>query len=79
MMEDEKALRAIIEETVTKTLERIGFTIDTPNAIQADMIYIRKAREGSEEITKWVRRTTVGVAMSGVLFSLWQGIKLGLR
>ena len=75
MTMDEKALRLIIEETVTKTLEHIGFTVEEPTHIQADMIYLRKAREGSEEIHKWIRRTSVGAAVSGALYSLWQGIR----
>jgi hypothetical protein len=74
-MMDEKTLRAIIEETVTQTLEHVGFTIDKPNHIQADMIYLRKAREGSEEVQKWFRRTAISVAVTGTLYSLWKGIR----
>lgn len=72
---DDVALRIIIKETVEQTLERLGFTVDAPHAIQADMIFIRKSREGSEEIHKWIRRTAVGIAVSGVLYSLWKGLK----
>lgn len=72
---EEKAIRHIIQETVENTLERMGFTVDEPSKLQADMIYVRKAREGSEEIQKWARRSAVSAAVSGLLFSLWQGIK----
>lgn len=72
---DDTTLRIIIEETVTRTLKHVGFTVEEPTHIQADMIYLRKAREGSEEIQKWIRRTAVGAAVSGALYSLWQGIR----
>lgn len=72
---DEKALHGIIEETVLRTLEHVGFTVDTPTEIQADLIYVRKARQGAEEVHKWVRRTSISVAISGALYSLWQGIR----
>ena len=75
MTVDEKALRAIIEETVTRTLEHIGFTVEEPNHMQADMIYLRKARQGSEEIHKWIHRTAVGAAVSGAIYSIWQGVR----
>lgn len=76
---DEQALRRIIDETVHQTLEKLGFTIDEPNAIQADMIYVRKARTGSEEVQKWVHRTAVGVAVTGALYTLWQGIRQAVQ
>lgn len=77
-MMDEKTLHAVVKEAVEETLRHVGFTVDAPHQIQADMIYLRKAREGSEEVQKWVRRTAVGVAVSGALFSLWQGIRQSL-
>lgn len=75
---DEATLRRVIEETVMRTLGHIGFTVDAPNQIQADLIYVRKARQGAEEIHKWVRRTSISVAITGALYSLWQGIRHSL-
>ena len=75
---DEKALRTVIEETVTRTLEHVGFTVEMPNEIQADLIYIRKARQGAEEVQKWIRRSAISAAASGAIYSLWQGIKHSL-
>lgn len=72
---DEATLRKVIEETVTRTLGHIGFTVDMPREIQADLLYVRKARQGAEEVHKLVRRTAIGVAVSGALYSLWQGIR----
>jgi len=72
---DERVLREVIEETVARTLRHVGFTVDMPHEIQADLLYVRKARQGAEEVQKWVRRTAVSVAISGALYSIWQGIK----
>ena len=72
---DEISARVIIKEAVEQTLERLGFTVDEPTRLQADMMYLRKAREGNEEMQKWIRRTAIGVFVTGLLYSLWQGIK----
>lgn len=76
---DEAALRRIIEETVMRTLGHVGFTVDAPNEIQADLIYVRKARQGADEVVKWVRRASISAALSAALYSVWQGIRHGLE
>jgi len=68
-------LEIVIQRTVHTTLTSLGFTIDDPNAVQRDMAYLRKARNGSEEVATWVKRSVIGVGVSGVLFALWNGIK----
>lgn len=68
-------MQRVIEETVMRTLRHVGFTVDTPHEIQADLLYVRKARIGAEEVQKWIRRTSVGVAVTGALYTLWQGIR----
>lgn len=72
---DEATTRIVVKEAVEQTLERMGFTVDEPNKLQADMIYVRKAREGSEEVQKWIRRTAISVAITGMLYSIWQELK----
>lgn len=72
---DEATTRIIVKEAVEQTLERLGFTVDEPNKLQADMIYVRKAREGSEEVQKWIRRTAISVAITGMLYSIWKELK----
>jgi len=75
----EAYLKRIVRESVQETLDSLGFTTDQPYQIQADMMYLRKARIGSDEVAKWVRRTAVTTAVSGVLYALLEGIKLGLK
>jgi len=75
----ESQLRELMRETVHATLSSLGFTTDAPHQIQADMMYLRKARLGSDEVAKWVRRTTISVGVSGLLFALFEGIKLGIK
>jgi len=35
----------------------------------------RKSRQGSDEVLKWVKRSTITIAISGMLVAIWQGIK----
>jgi hypothetical protein len=66
----EAYLRMIMRETVRETLERMGFTIDDPQAIQADMHYVRRARESSEELSRWVRRAALSLLLAGTSWVL---------
>jgi hypothetical protein len=75
----EAYLKRIVRESVHETLSSLGFTTEQPHQVQADMMYLRKARIGSDEVAKWVKRTTLSVAVSGLLYALFQGIKLGMR
>lgn len=76
---NETALKKIVRESVHETLASLGFTPDEPHAMQADMLYVRKAREGSDELLRMVRRSAVMVAVSGMIYALIEGIKLSLK
>lgn len=68
-------IRKIVEQTVEQTLKNVGFTTDRPHDIQADQIYLRKARQGSDEIAKWAKRSMLAIALSSGAFALWEGFK----
>lgn len=72
-------LREIVRDAVQETLVSLGFTTDAPHQLQADMMYLRRARLGSDEVAKWVRRTTISVGVSGLLYALLEGIKMGVK
>ncbi len=72
-------IRSIVTQAVTETLQNIGFTTNTPNEIQADLVYLRKARQGNDEVTKWVKRSILAILLSGLFLALWEGIKQLLR
>lgn len=76
-MEEElkKAIRCAVREGIEDALTKYGVDTSDPNAMQADMLYLRKSRTGSDEIIKWTKRSCIAAAVSGVLVALWQGIK----
>jgi hypothetical protein len=64
-------IRQIVHASVTEALGHLGFTIDDPHAIQKDMIHLRRHRVGQEEIEKWIKRTAIGVFVTGILYFMW--------
>jgi len=68
-------IKRIVEQSVEETLRNLGFTTDAPHDIQADQIYLRKARQGSDEVAKWAKRSVLGTAFTAAAFALWVGIK----
>lgn len=75
----EAALKKIVRDSVHETLASLGFTPDEPHAMQADMLYVRKAREGSDELLRILRRSALTIAISGLAFALIEGIKISLK
>ncbi len=76
MLRDE--IKQIVHASVRETLGHLGFTIDDPHAIQKDMIHLRMARTGQEELAKWVKRTAVGICVTGALYMLWDAFVYAL-
>lgn len=70
-----EAIREAVRDGITDALIKYGVDTTDPNAMQADMIYLRKSRQGSEEIIKWVKRSCVAATVSGLLLAFWHGIK----
>jgi len=70
-----KAIRCAVREGIEDALTKYGVDTTDPNAMQADMLYLRKSRTGSDEIIKWTKRSCIAAAVSGLLVALWQGIK----
>lgn len=68
-------IQRIVEQTVQETLRNLGFTTDDPHEIQADQIYLRKARIGSDEVSKWAKRSALGIVLSAVALAMWEGVK----
>ncbi len=67
-------VETIVRASVMETLQHLGFTVDDPNAIQKDMIYLRMSRMGREETTKWIKRSAIGVFITGLLYFLWDSL-----
>lgn len=67
-------VETIVRASVMQTLQHLGFTVDDPNAVQKDMIYLRMSRIGREETSKWIKRSAIGVFITGLLYYLWDSL-----
>ena len=70
-----ETIREAVREGIDDALTKYGIDIDNPNSMQYDMLYLRKSRIGSEELTKWAKRSAITVAISSLLATLWNAIK----
>ena len=75
-MEDDlkQAVREAVRDGIEEALTKYGVDTSDPTAMQADMVYLRKSRTGSDELIKWVKRSAITAAASGALVALWHGI-----
>lgn len=71
-------IKQIVHASVLETLGHLGFTVDDPHAIQKDMIHLRMSRTGQEEMVKWIKRTAVGICITGVLYMFWDALGAAL-
>ncbi len=72
-------IREAVREGIDDALTKYGIDTDNPNSMQSDMVYLRKSRMGSEELTKWAKRSAITVAISSLLATLWSAIKHALN
>jgi len=68
-----------IREGIEDALTKYGIDTDDPTSAQADMLYVRKSREGSDELAKWAKRSIITVAISSLLATLWSAIKQAIN
>lgn len=74
--------RAAAKEAVAEHYQLLGYDIADPEerrALQADFAHMRRAREGAEEVARIVRRSALMVAIGGLLWVIWEGLRLALR
>src|SRR5262249_15053687 len=76
---NEDHLRRLIRDTVHETLASLGIDIHEQGKIQADMLYLRRVREGGEEMARKARTTAIGVLVSTALYLLWAGVQRWLK
>lgn len=65
----------IVRQTVHETLRGIGFDLTDPHQLQADMYYLRKLRNGSEDMMRVARRSAITLMCTTTLFLLWEAVK----
>lgn len=77
-MSSEKELKEVAHEAVKETLMVLGIDVDNHESIQqtqADLMYMRKLRQGSDDLSKMFKKSAVGIAVLASVYALWQGIK----
>jgi hypothetical protein len=72
-------LKKIVRDAVHETLASLGFTPHDPQQMQADMLYMRKARKGSDELMRLIRASSITVAISAAAYALFEGVRHVMR
>ena len=72
-------IRDAVREGIEDALTKYGIDTSDPTSTQADMLYVRKSREGSDELAKWAKRSIITVAISSILATLWSAIKQAIN
>lgn len=65
----------IAEKAVEDALTKMGLNPENVHDAQADMIYLRRQRMASEQISTWTKRFIVTTFLTGLASALWLGIK----
>lgn len=71
---DEFTLRRIIKESVGETLTALGFKVNDPTSMQADLAHLHRWRMTMESAQRTSIRTTIGILVTGVVSAIWLGI-----
>lgn len=75
----EDAVKKGIDEGVTTALVKFGFDVENPLEEQKDKAFVREQRHAKDQVGKIVRRSLVGVALSGLASVVWLGVKHALN
>lgn len=79
----EQEVKAIIHETakesVHETLQALGFEVETPREVQADQLYLRKIRKGSQDVNIYVRRSAIWALICTGAYMAFLGLKSYLK
>jgi hypothetical protein len=78
IQKNEQAIKKIVIEAVHETLSGLGFDVSSRYEMQADLLYLRKARNSNEELSKLVKGAIITLVVPTALCALWQGLKLVL-
>lgn len=69
---------AAIKVAVHETLTAIGFDMRDPNAMQDDIRFLRRWRQGADATKTAVWRAIITVTIPACLYLLWYAFKLAL-
>lgn len=74
----EKAARKSADEAVKNTLTSLGFEPEKPTEMQADMMFVRNLRYGSESMRRLVQGAVVSTLVGSGLWLLWSAFKVSI-
>lgn len=69
-------------EGVREAFMRFGVDISDARSVktfQADLHFVARQRRGAEEASRWIRRGVVMAFISGLVWAVWQGLKVALK
>lgn len=72
---EEDLIRRVVRETVHETLSGLGFDLGDIHEAQADLVYLRRVRKGSEEIPAKIKTSFITLIVPILLYLLWDAIK----
>jgi hypothetical protein len=75
MNKNEIETKRIVREAVHETLNGLGITMSNPQEMQADFIYIRRMRKGSENLSQKIKASLITVTIPSLLYLLWEAFK----
>lgn len=72
-------LRSLIRETVHESLTQMGFDVEKPLEVQADLRMLREWRSTSKSVRKTVVFMVLGAIVSGAVAAFWAGLKIFMK
>lgn len=75
MSNDHEELRTVVSHAVKETLIQLGFDVNDPKRLQADMAHLRYWRETLEQITSNSIIGAVVFIIGSMLTLLWVGFQ----
>lgn len=72
--EDREWIKGAITDGVYHAFNDVGIYTEHLEETRANFAYLAKLRSGSEETTKWAKRSAVAVFISSFFFVVYQGV-----
>ena len=73
-MTDEEAIKI-----VKAAMVELGLDANDPREMQADFVFLRNQREGSEQVGRYVKLALYGGVITAGLTALWWGIQVAFN
>lgn len=72
---DEDYIKRVVREAVYETLSGLGIEARQQLEVQADFLYIRKIRKGSEALSRNIRTSAITFLIPVLLYMLWESFR----